>query len=120
MDKKAIDLNRLQRLTERGRQRAEKREHKARLLENQKYDAEAKKLSDDIIAGLPKEIEKEAKKGFDYVIVYLPFGYQLKNRVESNVSSWCWKNGLSVKNEEMRPSDDCTEDVLFISWPKKK
>ena len=119
MTQKAIDLKHLQRLTERGRQRAEKRQLKVRLSEDQKYDAEAKKLSDRIIADLPERIKKEARKGFDSVTIYLPSSYQLQDRVKTNVSSWCFVNKLSVQKGEVHPSDDCTEYVLFISWPKE-
>ncbi len=105
MTQKVIDLKRLQKLTERGRQRSEKRQLKARLSEDQKYDAEAKKLSDEIIAGLLERIEKEANKGSDSLTVYLPSGYQLQDRVQSNISSWCWANKLSVTKGEIHPSD---------------
>lgn len=117
MTQKAIDLKRLQALTKRGRQRSEERASKARLSEDQKYDAEAKKLSDAIISGLPEDIEEEAKRGSDSLTVYLPFGYQLHDRVKRNISSWCFANRLSVRSEDVHPSDDCTENVLVIFWP---
>lgn len=120
MDKKAIDLDHLQKMTEKGRQRAKKRQRQTQLLEDQKHEIEAKKLSDQIIAGLPEQIGKKARKGSDSVTVYLPSGYQLQDRVKRNISSWCWANGLSVQKGEVHPSDDFTQDVLFISWRKEK
>lgn len=119
MAKKAIDLDQIQKLTERGRQRAERRESKKRLSEDQKNDAQAKKLSDDVIAGLPERIKKEARKGSDSLIVNLPSGWKLHNRVRGNISRWCFANKIAVKDDKVAYSDDCTEEVLVISWPKK-
>ncbi len=123
MAKKAINVKQLQKLTERGRQRAERREEKSRGREYQKNEKEAKKLYGDIIGSLPERIKKTAKRGDDYLDVNLPFcsNYRVRESVKSFILNWCWDNNLLVTTKQVRYSDDSAlEEVLVISWPKAK
>lgn len=121
MAKKAIDISRLQKMTQRGRRRSDEKEAKERLTEDEKSDKEAKKLSNKIISGLPARIRREAMSGHDSLDVLLPSIYPLDQKVGRNVSSWCFANGLSVTTKKVRFSDDSgLEEVLVISWRKEK
>jgi|SRR3989344_3851274 len=120
MAKKTIDLDQLHKLTEKGQQRVKRREEKKLLLVEQKHDQEAKRLADDIISDLPARMKREARGGFDSLMVCLPSGYPIHEKVGSLISSWCLENNLSVENATFYASDDVREDVLIISWPNKK
>lgn len=121
MAKRAIDIIRLQKMTERGRQKADKKKHENQMSEDQRNNTEAKDFSDRIIGGLPARIKKEARQGFDSLTVSLLGGYQLRDKVKRNIWSWCLSNSLSVTTKEISCFDDFgLEDVLVISWPKKK
>ncbi|MBI2062289.1 MAG: hypothetical protein HYT64_01170 [Candidatus Yanofskybacteria bacterium] len=120
MAEKAIDLDEIQELTERSRQEAERREQEHRLWEDRQNDAQAKEYADKVIAGLPERIKAEARKGSDYLMIDQTSGLQLRDRVKRNITNWCWINKLSVTTRDIAYYGQRAEEVLVISWSKKK
>ena len=125
MPRTAIDVGRLQAMTERGRKRAEAKERKARLAEDQKVEREAKKIANRITRELPGRIKSAAREGGSSIDVDVDFKHSqfpmLGRKVQSKVSAWCYRNNLSTSEKFVRYDDDGSlTNYLVVSWPKKQ
>ncbi len=109
----------LQRLTNTSHQRISRSENSKRAKEDEKLSRTAKGIAINLIKQLPSQLKKAARSGRDSEILTDSACMEpgLFNKVVCLISEYCKKNGLYLKIDTCRPSDDSSlVDHLRVYW----